>query len=377
MKTSPTPETPQEASSSEAEGSAHSLPQLSRRLMQLAAQLDALQAEMDKIAAQVEDGGVQVSALVSHLTDAQSTHLLQTRLAEFTEQMSSEHEQLNFLEMKLADLATQEQIVRLAATVATQGQVSALAETLKNLVRGIEKANRLGETKEQQLGSVLGTLQEIVARRQQAAERDQERQHEQTDAIRRNARGELAADLLPALDGLEVALERARTILARQRHDLAALGQLPVGPLPDQRRQPSPGLLDKLRSRIASEGDAEGISALSSAPLPESMAATVAAMEAWLNHLTLVRDRFSALLSQEGIRPITTLHQKFDPRLHLAVDSEERGDVPPDTIVRELRKGYRQDQRVLRYAEVVVSRAPDAPRPAASSAERGRAQPGG
>ena len=377
MKTSPTPETPQEASSSEAEGSAHSLPQLSRRLMQLAAQLDALQAEMDKIAAQVEDGGVQVSALVSHLTDAQSTHLLQTRLAEFTEQMSSEHEQLNFLEMKLADLATQEQIVRLAATVATQGQVSALAETLKNLVRGIEKANRLGETKEQQLGSVLGTLQEIVARRQQAAERDQERQHEQTDAIRRNARGELAADLLPALDGLEVALERARTILARQRHDLAALGQLPVGPLPDQRRQPSPGLLDKLRSRIASEGDAEGISALSSAPLPESMAATVAAMEAWLNHLTLVRDRFSALLSQEGIRPITTLHQKFDPRLHLAVDSEERGDVPPDTIVRELRKGYRQDQRVLRYAEVVVSRAPDAPRPAASSAERGRDQPGG
>ncbi len=377
MKTSPTPETPQEASSSEAEGSAHSLPQLSRRLMQLAAQLDALQAEMDKIAAQVEDGGVQVSALVSHLTDAQSTHLLQTRLAEFTEQMSSEHEQLNFLEMKLADLATQEQIVRLAATVATQGQVSALAETLKNLVRGIEKANRLGETKEQQLGSVLGTLQEIVARRQQAAERDQERQHEQTDAIRRNARGELAADLLPALDGLEVALERARTILARQRHDLAALGQLPVGPLPDQRRQPSPGLLDKLRSRIASEGDAEGISALSSAPLPESMAATVAAMEAWLNHLTLVRDRFSALLSLEGIRPIATLHQKFDPRLHLAVDSEERGDVPPDTIVRELRKGYRQDQRVLRYAEVVVSRAPDAPRPAASSAERGRAQPGG
>ncbi len=71
--------------------------------------------------------------------------------------------------MKLADLATQEQIVRLAATVATQGQVSALAEALKNLVRGIEKANHLGETKEQQFEGVLGTLQEIVARRQQAA----------------------------------------------------------------------------------------------------------------------------------------------------------------------------------------------------------------
>ena len=112
MKNSPTPEMPPESSPSEGEGSAHSLPQLSRRLMQLTAQLDALQGEVDKIAAQVEDGGLQVSALVSHLTDTQSTHLLQSRLAEFTEQMSSEHEQLNFLEVKLADLATQEQIVR-------------------------------------------------------------------------------------------------------------------------------------------------------------------------------------------------------------------------------------------------------------------------
>jgi len=378
MKTHPTPEPPPEAAPGEAEGSAHSLPQLSRRLMQLAAQLDAIQSEVDTIAGQVEDGGAQISALVTHLIDTQATRLLQTRLAELTEQISAEHEQLNFIEVKLSDTATQEQMVRLAATVATQGQVSALADTLQSLVRAQEKANRLGETKEQQFESVVATLQEIVVRRQQAAERSQEREREESGAVLRTARGELAADLLPALDGLEIALERARTILARQRHDLVALGQLPVGPSQELRRQTAPpGLLDKLRSRIASEGDAEGISGLAAVPLPESMAATTAAMEAWLNHLTLVRDRFIALLALEGIRPISTLHQKFDPRLHLAVDSEARGDVPPDTVVRELRKGYRQDRRVLRYAEVVVSRAPESARPGAFSPEAGRGQPGG
>ena len=34
-------------------------------------------------------------------------------------------------------------------------------------------------------------------------------------------------------------------------------------------------------------------------------------------------------------------------------------NVPANIIVRQLRKGYRQHVRVLRYAEVVVSRAPE------------------
>ncbi len=380
MKGSPMPDTLQDpshdVSPNQAEGSAHSLPQLGLRLMQLATQLDAIQLEVDKVAAHIDDDSAQVSALVKRLTDTQGTHALQERLADFTEQMSAEHEQINFLAVKLSELATQEQLVRLAATVATQGQVNALAQTLQNLVRAQERANQLGESKEQQFEGVLGTLQEIVVRRLQVEERAQTRTRDESDALRRTARGEFAADLLPALDGLEVALERGRTILARQRQDLAALGQLPVGPKPEM-RPPAPGLLDKLRSRVAGEGELDGASGLPSAPLPESMTATASAMEAWLNHFTLVRDRFTALLALEGIRPIPTLQQKFDPRLHLAVDSEARGDVPPDTIVRELRKGYRQDQRVLRYAEVVVARPPEPARPAASLAQKRRDQPGG
>jgi molecular chaperone GrpE (heat shock protein) len=340
------------------EDPAHLLAQLNQRLLQLAAQLDMIHAEVDNLAARIDDDSAQVSALVSHLTDTQSTQLLQRRLADFTEEMSAEHEQLNFLGLKLTELATQDQLVRMASTVATQGQVSEVLEIVQNLVRIQDRANRLSETREEHVEALLGTLHEIVAHRQQAIDRNDQRDQEQVDAIRRAARGEFAADLLPALDGLEIALERARTILARQRHDLAALAQLTASPRTDDRGQPPPGLLDKLRSRITTEDDIGGLSGHGSAP-PASMAATLSATEAWLNHLTLVRDRFVALLALEGIEPLPALNQKFDPRIHMAVDSEVRTDVPPKTVVRELRKGYRQDRRVLRYAEVVIAQAPD------------------
>jgi len=84
----------------------------------------------------------------------------------------------------------------------------------------------------------------------------------------------------------------------------------------------------------------------------------VDATSSWLSGLGLVRDRFTALLAIEGIQTLPALGQPFDPRLHLAIEAEERSDAPANTVVRVLRQGYRQRQRVLRYAEVVVSRQP-------------------
>jgi molecular chaperone GrpE (heat shock protein) len=333
------------------------LPQLNQRLLQVAAQLDQIHAEVDKLSANLDDDSAQITALVGHLTDTQSTAMLQRRLAEFTEEMSSEHEQLNFLSLKLNELATQDQLVRMASTMATQGQVSELLDIVRSMVRSQELANRLGETREEHVESLLGTLQEIVTHRQQVLERSEQRDRDEVQAIRRVARGEFAADLLPALDGVEIALERARTILARQRQDLARLAQMPSAGTIPEREAPSSGLLDKLRSRVATE-DVGGSSDQSTIPV-RSMAATMNATEAWLNHLTLVRDRFVALLSLEGIERLPALNDKFDPRFHMAIDTEIRTDVPPNTIVRELRKGYRQDERVLRFAEVVIAQTPE------------------
>jgi hypothetical protein len=78
-------------------------------------------------------------------------------------------------------------------------------------------------------------------------------------------------------------------------------------------------------------------------------------VEAWLQGLEMVRTRFLALLATAGIYPMEAEGQPFDPRLHLAMATESRSDAPDGTVVAVLRKGYRQRDRVLRYAEVAVN----------------------
>jgi molecular chaperone GrpE (heat shock protein) len=258
---------------------------------------------------------------------------------------------------RLTELATQDQLVRMATLIATQEQVMELADAVKEMNRLQQKNNLLGESKDQQLESVVSTLQEIVTRREQVQKQQAQYNHERQESIKRLGRGEFATDLLPALDGLELSLARGEAILARQRRDLATLTH-GVLPREDDKTAAAAGLLDRLRPKRGPEEEM-GVQSHQPARLPESMLATTQAMQEWLYQVKLVHDRFHALLSAEGVEPVVTARQTFDPHLHIAVDTEARSDVPPNTIVREIRKGYRQNNRVLRYAEVVVARSPE------------------
>jgi molecular chaperone GrpE len=72
--------------------------------------------------------------------------------------------------------------------------------------------------------------------------------------------------------------------------------------------------------------------------------------------LLLVERRILALLEREGVRPIPTVGQPFDPRHHLAVAAEPHPDLPDGTVVAETLRGFTHEERVLRPAEVVVAR---------------------
>lgn len=69
----------------------------------------------------------------------------------------------------------------------------------------------------------------------------------------------------------------------------------------------------------------------------------------------LVQKRMLTILQTLGVTPIDAVGQVFDPMLHEAVmnqpveDEAEKGKV-----VAEVRKGYRTEERVLRYSMVVV-----------------------
>jgi molecular chaperone GrpE len=310
-------------------------------LLRLTMQVDRIQAQLDRLLDEARFSSSQMSGLVRHLTDPATTRPTEERLAELLTRMEASQAQWDTLFRGLDDLT----------------------QTVTRLNRAQFKTNALGEVKEQQTAAAISTLQEIVTRREERLEERDLEERQRSAELRAEARGEIAADLLPALDGLELALESGRTLLER-RHQQEAETARAARPV----AAPRPPSLWR-RWLLALFG-VRMPAPVSSAPdeLPE-------AVEAWLRGLELVRSRFQALLAAEGVEPIPAQGWPFDPRLHVALETELRADLPAGTVVTVARKGYRQRGRVLRYAEVTVSRAPEAPageaaaEPAAPSAE--------
>ncbi len=70
----------------------------------------------------------------------------------------------------------------------------------------------------------------------------------------------------------------------------------------------------------------------------------------------MTRKELLKIFEKFGVTRIDAVDQTFDPNLHEAVMQEENADVPENTVIRELQKGYQIHDRLLRPAMVVVSR---------------------
>lgn len=82
--------------------------------------------------------------------------------------------------------------------------------------------------------------------------------------------------------------------------------------------------------------------------------------ESWVKGLELSVRKLEEALGTHGLEPIDAVGARFDPKLHEAVGHEESEEHPEDTVVSELRRGYRVRDRVVRPALVRVSRRPSA-----------------
>jgi molecular chaperone GrpE len=83
--------------------------------------------------------------------------------------------------------------------------------------------------------------------------------------------------------------------------------------------------------------------------------------ESWLKGLELSVRKLEEALGTHGLEPIDAVGSRFDPKLHEAIGHEESEEHPEDTVVSELRRGYRVHDRVLRPALVKVARRPALP----------------
>ena len=78
--------------------------------------------------------------------------------------------------------------------------------------------------------------------------------------------------------------------------------------------------------------------------------------DAWLKGIRLTLQQLDELLASQGVSPIESVGTRFDPTLHEAIGHEESDEHPEDTVVTEVRKGYRLNDRVVRPALVRVAR---------------------
>lgn len=63
------------------------------------------------------------------------------------------------------------------------------------------------------------------------------------------------------------------------------------------------------------------------------------------------------ILERHQVKQIHSIGEPFDPNFHQAMMQEEVADQPPNTVVKELQKGYLIHERLLRPALVAVSKA--------------------
>jgi len=72
--------------------------------------------------------------------------------------------------------------------------------------------------------------------------------------------------------------------------------------------------------------------------------------------LRAVLEQIEAILDRQGIRRVGDVGERFDPERHEAIGVHETNEVPDKTVVDVARSGYAMGDRVLRPAQVIVSR---------------------
>ncbi len=74
----------------------------------------------------------------------------------------------------------------------------------------------------------------------------------------------------------------------------------------------------------------------------------------------LICGQFNDVLKGYGLAEIEAVGQPFDPEVHEALAEVPDDEHVPGTVIEEMEKGYKLNDKVVRYARVVVSKATEA-----------------
>lgn len=78
-----------------------------------------------------------------------------------------------------------------------------------------------------------------------------------------------------------------------------------------------------------------------------------------LDGVSLVQKELLGALAKHGVTTIEAEGKPFDPTVHEAIGQVPSAEVPPNTVLQVLQKGYLIRDRMVRPARVLVSREPE------------------
>lgn len=79
--------------------------------------------------------------------------------------------------------------------------------------------------------------------------------------------------------------------------------------------------------------------------------------ESFARGVELIYGKLMKVLESQGLTPFESAGKPFDVDYHDALLQVERADVPAGTVVEEIARGYKLNDKVLRHAKVIVSAA--------------------
>lgn len=79
--------------------------------------------------------------------------------------------------------------------------------------------------------------------------------------------------------------------------------------------------------------------------------------------MEMVKKQLDDFLSGQGVEEVSAEGKMFDPAVHEAVSQEDCEASPEGSVLRVIRRGFQMGERLLRPANVVVSRTPQSEEP--------------
>jgi molecular chaperone GrpE len=86
-----------------------------------------------------------------------------------------------------------------------------------------------------------------------------------------------------------------------------------------------------------------------------------ASVEALRKGVEMIRKLLEDTLNKHGVKAFSAKGKPFDPNFHEAMTQAETDEVPPNHVANEVLRGYTLNERLVRPALVVVSKAKSAP----------------